>query len=647
MKFRTRLFCSIILFLTVIFPASAQTKVYGLELCNSVYNFLKKNAFHPETQSLVTSGENTFPYNISVTFNSPDSSTKENLVIIIPQEDINDNQAELKETLSNLKNQNNNFNITVLFAYGEKQKIEKQDMIFGTQVFMESLNSNLEYTAVIFDFDAERNSIETISSGMASPSWLIRNSYNIYKELGIDSKLPRFFLSQIASYKFIHNRQLSNFFDNEIPAIILKIKKTDIEKYSGGMIEQTILKTVEKYSLLQNKNWEHHFFMMKLFGRYRILSERFLLRIILPTILLWITFIFMLFFVNTQLKKRAWSTIRKIWYSIPAIYILLTFCFFISRLILTNLLPDASDAGKIYGILVTQILASLFISLCFFVTILSINYNFDENAIDYLLVICCFINQSTFILIDISLAPIFISICMLSLIALTVKNNALHVMIFILMLIPLIPYGNSVISLADTRQLAIFIKSNSLILLVIPLALYPNFIILFRTLTSMRSKKNTIFNIVKGAVGYFIFVSASLAALGLIRFKLVNENQISSPSIELSAKGEEIINLSYTDNRIFDDLIRTINIGLKEDCLLCDVQVTSRAQNPVLYTDNEYRTISSNSVRFIIPDYPPRNMTFSYGASTQPCRIMVSAVIEGEEKGTYNFISKSISIGEN
>ena len=152
MKSRIRLFCSIILFLTVIFPASAQTKVYGLELCNSVYNFLKKNGFNPETQSLVTSGENTFPYNISVTFNSPDSSTKENLVLIISQEDINDNQAELKETLSNLKNQNNNFNITVLFAYGEKQKIEKQDMIFGTQVFMESLNSNLEYSAVIFDF---------------------------------------------------------------------------------------------------------------------------------------------------------------------------------------------------------------------------------------------------------------------------------------------------------------------------------------------------------------------------------------------------------------------------------------------------------------------------------------------------------------
>ena len=646
MKFRTRLFCSIILFLTVILPASAQTKAYGLELCNSVYNFLKKNGFNPETQSLVTSGENTFPYNISVKFNSVNYDEKENLILIIPQEDINENQEELKEVLSNLKNQKNNFNTTVLFAYGEKQKIEKQDMIYGTQVFIESLNSNLEYSAVIFDFDGGRNSIETISSGTSSPSWLIRNSYNIYKELGIDSGLPRFFLSQTASYKFIHDRQLSTFFDNEIPVIILKINKDDIEKSQFNLIQETILQTVEKYNEIADKNWDHHFFMVKLFGGYRILSERSLLRIILPTVLLWLIFVYMLFFVNTRLKKRAWSTIKKIWYSVPLIYLLLIICFFLSRFVLTNIFPDVTDAGQVYGILVTQILSSLFFSLCVFVLILSLNFGFEENSIDYLLVICCFINQSIFILFDISLAPLFIAICLLSLIALTVKNNALHVMIFILMILPLVPYGNTVISIADTRQLAAFIKTNSLMLFTIPLALYPNFIIIFRTLTSFRSRKKSFSAVITGAFCYFVFISSILIFLGIHRSNLLNKKQTLSPTISVSTYGKELIDLSYSDNRIFDDLIRTINVGLKEDCLLCDVQVVSRAQNPLLYTDNDYRTISANSVRFSIPDYPPRNMTFSYGASSQPCKITVSAVIEGEEEGSYNFISKSISIGD-
>ncbi len=629
----------------VVAPLSAETKSYGLDLCNSVYTFLKKNGFSPETQSLITSGANTFPYNISIKFQSENPNEKENLVLIIPLEDINENQEDFKEILTNLSNQKNNFNIIILFAYGEKQKIEKQDMIFGTQVFMESLNSNLEYTAIIYDFQSEKNSIETISSGMTSPSWLIQNSYNIYQKLGIATELPRFFISQIASYKFIHDRQLSNFFDNEIPAISLKIK--DQNKSKKNIIQEIILNTVESYKKIINKNWGHHFFMIKLFGRYRILSERRLLKIIVPIILLWITFIFMLFFVNTRLKRRAWSTIRKIWYSVPVTYILIILSFFLSRLLLTYLAAGNYDAGKIYSILITQILTALFLTLCFFVLILTVNYKFEESAVDYLLVLCCFINQTVFILIDISLAPIFILLCMLSLIALTVKNNTLHVMIFILMIIILVPYGNSIISVADTHQLYNFIKSNNTMLFTIPLALYPNYIIILRTLTSLRSKKKKVSSILIGAASYFIFVTACLITLGVVRAGQVNKKQIASPTITLSSLGNELINITFNDNKVFDDLIRTLNIELKKECLLCDVQVVSRAQNPVLYTDNDYRTISTNSVRFSIPDYPPQNMTFSYGASTQPCRIMVSAVIEGEEEGTYNIISKSISIGEN
>ncbi len=647
MKSGKKLLFIIIFLFTLAAAFSAEPKSYGLDLCNSVYTFLKSNGFSPETQSLVTSGANTFPYNISLKIPAENQDEKENLVLIIPLEDINNNQKEFKEILTNLGNQKNSFNIILLFAYGEKQKIEKQDMIYGTQVFMESLNSNLEYTAVLYDFESDRNSIETMSSGISSPSWLIQNSYNIYRELGIDDELPRFFLSQIASYKFIHNRQLSNFFDNEIPAISLKIAVQNIKENNNNIIQEIILHTVESYKNITDKNWEHHFFMIKMFGKYKILSERFLLKIIVPIILLWITFIFMLFFVNTRLKRRTWSSIRKIWYSVPVIYILLILSFFLSRLLLSYLISGTNDAAKIYTILIAQIINSLFLTLCFFVLVLSLNYKFEERAVDYILVLCCFINQSVFILVDISLAPIFITICLLSLIALTVKNNALHVMIFILMILPLVPYGNSIISISDTHQLAAFIKSSSSMLFIIPLALYPNFIIIFRTLTSMRSKNKKVSTIVKGALSYFIVVSLCLIVLGLVRSKQINKKQYSSPDITISSLGPEFIKLSYSDNKIFDDLIRTINVDLEKDCILCDVQVLSRAQNPVLYTDNEYRTISTNSVRFSIPDYPPQNMTFSYGASTQPCRILVSAVIEGEEEGTYNIISNSLSIGEN
>lgn len=651
MKFRTALLCSIFLLFSALSPAfSQEKKVYGTELCNTVYDFLKKNGYSPSTQSLVATGENAFPYNISVRFNTNDEYA-ENLVFVFAQDDVIENQDAIKFILTKLKTSDYCFNTTVLFAYGEKQKIEKQDMIFGTQVFIEALNSNLEYTAFIFDLDADRNKVEAISSGISSPPWLIKDTFNTCNELGVDFELPKLFLSQISTYRFIHNRQLSIFFENDIPAIIMSFDGETANLNNGENIKAAAVNLLFKFSSRTTRNWERHFSIIKLFGRYRVFQERSLLRIILPSVLAWLIFIALLFFVNTRLKKRAWQTIGKIWYSVPLLYALLFLSFTVSRQVFLYIFPQISNAEGVFAILITQILFSLLASLCFFILILAFNFGFDENSVDYLLVICCFINQSFFILVDISLSPIFLTICLLSLIALTVKNNFLHVLIFILMILPLVPYAHSVISFSNTRELTQFIKTNKFINFMIPLALYPNFIILFRTLTSMRSKKPkgklSIFSkILIGGAAYFVFTSGILIAQGIYRTKQLNTRQASSPSIALSPEGTNLISISYSDNKIFDDIIRTLNVELERDCILCDVQIVSRAQNPILYTDNEYTTITSKSIRFKIPDYPPSNMTFSYGASSQPCKITVSAVYEDEQKGSYKFISNSISIGE-
>ena len=96
-------------------------------------------------------------------------------------------------------------------------------------------------------------------------------------------------------------------------------------------------------------------------------------------------------------------------------------------------------------------------------------------------------------------------------------------------------------------------------------------------------------------------------------------------------------------------LHRTLDISLNEKCVMCDVQINTQRRNPILYTDNDYKRITDNSVRFSIPDYPPQKMTFSYGAAPVPCKILVSAVLppeEGAENTEYRFITKSIQIGD-
>ena len=134
--------------------------------------------------------------------------------------------------------------------------------------------------------------------------------------------------------------------------------------------------------------------------------------------------------------------------------------------------------------------------------------------------------------------------------------------------------------------------------------------------------------------------------VGTIRTKQLKNKQESPSEITYNPHGDELIDLSYSDKSIFGDVIRTINVSLPENCLLCDLMISTDRVFPVLYSDNDYTSISNNSVRFSIPDNPPQKMTFSYGAAMTSCKITVSAVIAGNAEDEYQFISKAIEIGD-
>ena len=642
MKVR-HILCSILIFLFCALAYAKNSRLTGIELCSDVHSFLKKNGFSPSTQSLLASGENTFPYNIIVTFSPEQNTSPENLLLIFFQDDVPKNQEIIKDSLESIKNANYPFTITALFAYGEKQKLDKADMIYGTKVFLESLNTNLYYSAIIFNLEDCKNTIETTSSGLSSPPWLIKNSFNLYNNCQVNGASPFFLLSQISSFKFISNRILKGFFDYEIPAIELCLGEIDgdekIKKTSD-----VIKGSAELFSKTADTSWEHHFLILRLFGSYHIISERTILHIVIPTIFLWLLFIFLLIFVNRRLKKHTWYTIGKVWWSVPLTFFILTGSFFLAGMIYTNLFPNVSYAGSVYGRLSFQIITGLFFCFIEYLLILFTNYGFEERAIDYLLVISCIINQSLFILADISLSPIFIMICILSLIALTVKNNPLHFAIFLLMVAPLIPYGHRVITASEIKGLSEFLKGPKPSIL-IPLVLYPVYIVLFRILTSIRTRYKKVHTLFIFSSVIFVSISFSLILLGIIRTKQLKKLEVPEKEITYTPYGDDLINLSYTQKNIFGDVIRTIDIELPDNCLLCDLLLTTDRVFPVLYSDNDYTSVSNNAVRFRIPDNPPEKMTFSYGAAMTPCKISVTAILEDNE-GQYSLITKSIEAGE-
>ncbi len=645
---KRRIFCYILIFLFCSFSSAFAQKneLSGIELCSEVHSFLKKNGFSPSSQSLVVSGENTFPYNIIVTFTAEQNTSGENLLLVFFQEEVLENQEIITAALARIREAQYPFTVTVLFAYGEKQELERADMIYGTKVYIDSLNTNLSYTAVIFELEGEKNTIEAAAEGLSSPSQLIKNSMNLYSSCGIGKKLPSIVISQLSSYSFISSRILKIFFENNIPAIKLCFGDI-INADKNQVIENIITGFVSSYSKSAENRWEHHFMIIKLFGSYHTVSEKMILKIITPTIFLWLLFIFILFFVNRRMKRHTWSTIGRIWWSVPLTYLLLSVTFFASGCLFRNIFPQASYAGKIYGQLIFQICSSLFITLSAYLIILTLNYGFTERAIDYLLVISCFINQSLFILADISLSPIFIIICFLSLIALTVKNNYLHIAIFLMMIAPLVPYGNRMITTSDLQALSTFVTGSRSIFIIIPLVLYPVYLVLFRILSSVRSSRKKISFLIISTALAFVLISAALVTLGIVRTHSFNKKQRIEKEIAINPAGNELISLSIYDRIVFDDTIRTLDIDLLTDCEICDVLISTEENNPILYSDNDYTNPAGNTARFRIPNNPPKKMSFSYGAAKVPCKITVSAVIKGQEEGDFQFISKSLEIGEN
>lgn len=640
MKIR-QILCSILFFLTCSYAFAKDTRPAGIELCSEVHSFLKRNDFSPAAQSLVVSGENTFPYNIIVTFTPEQNTSPENLILVFFQEDIPANQVIIKEALNKIRAANYPFTVTALFAYGEKQILEKADMIYGTEVFLESLNTNLSYSAVIFDLDCDVNEVETTSEKLSSPPRLIKNSMNLYKDNGLAGSLPPFVLSQLSSYSFISSPILSRFFNYDIPAI--KLSLGDIEDDQKALVTENIITgSAELFSQSADTSWERHFMIIDLFGSYHIISERLIIHIVIPTIIIWLLFIFSLVFVNRRLKRHTWSTIGKIWWSVPLTYFLLVTGFFLGGILFRNISSTFSYAAKIYGQLIFQISISLFLTLSAYLIILTLNNGFTERSVDYLLVISCFINQSLFILADISLSPIFIIICLLSLLALGVKNNYLHIAIFVLMIVPLVPYVNRMINAADLKALSDFLAKSKSIIIVIPLVLYPVYIVLLRIITSVRNNRKTIKLTIISTVTSFFIITFVLITFGIVRTRALNKQQIQPPEITINNSGSELIELSVNDRNVFDDIIRTINVSLKKDCIICDILITTGTVNPILYSDNDYTNLSLNHARFSIPNNPPRDMTFSYGAAKVPCKITVSAVYEDKNQGGFKFISRSI-----
>lgn len=647
MNFFKRFASVLLIVYSLSFSLSAKTDdistLKGVNLSNEVFNFLKAEKHSPLTQALVTNGNNIFPYNVYLKFNAK-LNTEKNLLLIIPQEQMINNKTVVSDVLSFIRQLECDTNITVLFSYGDKQTVQKQIMIYGTEVFINTINTNEDYTAIILDLNNENSKIITSSNGQSAPSFLIQNEFNLYLKENLSSNLPFYYVSQIYKMKFFEDKDLETIFQNEIPGIKLCFNKADCE---NGKAANIIKASISDYLNIQNSDWEHHFLLFKLFGRYININEASIIRIIIFIIFTLLLFVFLLGFANIRIKNKPNFKLSKVWYAVPLTLILSYISFICGRGLFSLFTNRATTLGSIYFCLTLQISIALLLVTLLYILILMMNYNITEKTIDFLVVISCFINQSLFILFDISLFPIFMSIFILAVIAYYIKNKVIHICIFLLMILTFVPYCNTLVTKGNPATIQQYVLRNSVTPVMISLVLYPIFMMYLRILASYKNSFLKTRSFIIFTICSFVFISSSLIIFSSIRTKRINNTFAKPTDYKISETTEDKISFNYTDKPVFTDIIRTIDIDLEGSPEVCDVRINSATSTPVLYSDNDYEAITQNSVIFKIPEYPSNHLTFSYGANKEPCVIVISAIYrENDSDNLYSLVTKAVSIGD-
>jgi len=622
------------------FLFSQQTQNKGVLLSDDIFSYLKSLKAEPKIQNLVSNINNQYPYNIYTSFNENSSSGK-TLLFVFKQEDFYTGKDLIKALISTLKTTELNFSTTILFACGENSRLYKEGMIYGTDIFLNSIDSNKNYTAIYFDLSAEQNQITVSSNKIMSPAYLIQNCYNSYFNNSIKVYHPKFYISQINRFNFLYDRNLDTFFLNEIPAIKLSFS-SEVELPQQ---KNVIFSIIETFNSQKTQDWDQHFLMLYLFNTYYLLSEFNIIKLLIFIIFLIAVFIFTLGFFNSFIKFTAWKNIRNLWYLSPVTFLIIYFSFFLGKGLYLPLSRGNTYLNILQLLNVQLILAVIFSSATYLLYSL-LETKADERSIDFLILISTFVNQTVFTFFDISLFPILSLFFVTTLFTIIFRKFFSHIYLFLIMICFLLPYVHYFLASSESGILFRYISTNTIYYPITAMILTPIFLLYLRILIKFSTehsdaKSKIIFS--GGAFGIFILIFICLNTASYIN---LNKNKTVQNKILITKNYQKKININYSDKNIFDDIIRTINIQMEDGAEICDIQIISEEGNPVLYSDFDYEQINSKSAFFRIPTNPPSSLSISYGTSNIPSSIKVTAIYPSEVSDKFLLSEEIITIDE-
>lgn len=609
----------------------------GYDLSESVYSLLKQNGFSPSKQEIASTGHDNFAQNIAVSFSSKNQKKKQeaftdnlrySVILDISQEDFYKYQKEILVFLKQLKSSTIQCDAIFLFSALTKPIIKASSRISGSASFASLIEDEDGYSAIAIQIgQTKKNTILTGTENSTTPLWLSKQTVEAFRRTDKPFDFPNVISSVYRIGLLKGENRMTAFIKNGIPAVTVSL--SDINELD------VISDFLVNYDSSGTDQWDQHYFFFpsQKFGNSFFINERFFL---LTGIILAIVTIFLLCMFSFTEKNsiKIKRELLKNLYFIP-----LTLFVSTAGLLAGQAISFIFSNGLISNPAI-QFGIKILISL-FFVSIIFIFHNFfriPANILiySYLIQFIALFNIFVFSFRDIMFFILFGIEYLIIFFSRNCKKNISLIIILILMQLPFLPYADIILVRGEKIDLSSSIYSSLIQNFSIAIAIFPFQIIWLKILTNIeifnRNKGYSIRKtILLGTVSTVSILTFALCAMLLIsRFFFEPANKINKEKeLNIAHNNKSTCTLAVQRHEFSGMATTQLKISSKENALRYMVYVASLDSRIPVYDSiydfevtqlqNPETNKKDEVISFLIPDYPPKNMTIVY-ASDASCK---------------------------
>lgn len=646
-----RFFCAIF-FVSVFFNlyATAQENIHGRELCDSFYDFLEGTEAIPSISPLVAEGANNFPYNITAAFSMPPIThaidERNTFVLAFTIEDAYAHKNLIAELIKKISETELGFQLVLLFTYGDNDT----DAIRGTQIYATQYDDIEDVAAMCISFGKENGKTQIIPGGTndISPKWSVSYAVRALTDAGIKLDISGGnFISLYRLGIIAAEKRVSDFLNAEIPATGISYSKNELDE----AITQSLVTLLRNYNPQETKEWERHYFAANMTGKVFFIGEKIIVISFMALTAAAMAILIFLTLFHEQ-KKSSIGAFFRILYVIVITLAVSTIALQASQS-LSKLAEDILGAPIFIGIALKIVISFTAIVLLFDLSSRFLIF-VTERQYWFLTAAVAVINFFVFSMIDISFSFVFAFELVIIYLARTVHKPVQLLIMFFMMALPFFPLVYQAFVFIDTNFMNEIVYATPAYNASLAAVLFPFQLQWLRVISSTYKGKEGMprKHIIRRQlflvlVPFFSFCVIVIIATAIIN-KYSNFQQTGKKTEQISYIADDVIKISVEDISFFGETTRTLRIDLGEEAFSCKVYVKGVSAIPVVYSENEYTTDTSNmAAEFIIPAWPPKNLSFRYIVGAEDVsEILITAKYLQNNSTLVRTVTKTVLPGQ-